>query len=79
MVMYAVSTIPLIAKLLHQNIKQIWYADDASAGVIYIHSIHTWCNNLIQHCPGTSKSWFIVKEAKLSEAFTGSSISITTN
>lgn len=26
------STIPLIAKLLHNNIKQIWYADDASAG-----------------------------------------------
>lgn len=85
MAMYAISTIPLITKLSHDNIKQIWYADDASAGGGDLQSILTWC---IQHGPGygyypnAAKSWLIVKEAKLSEAslkFSGSGISITTS
>ena len=32
MAMYAVATVPLIGKLQSANTKQVWYADDATAG-----------------------------------------------
>ena len=85
MAMYAISTIPLIRQLFHENIVQVWYADDALAGG-RLQSIWMWWDKLVQHgpaygyFPNTSKSWLIVKDGKLSEAhliFQGSGIPIT--
>ena len=85
MAMYAIRTIPIICQLSHENIVQVWYADDASAGG-RLQSIQTWWDKLVQHgpaygyFPNASKSWLIVKDAKLSEAhavFQGSGIPIT--
>ena len=82
MAMCAISTIPLIS---HENIVQVWYADDASAGG-RLQSIRMWWDKLVQHgptygyFPNASKSWLIVKDAQLSEAhtaFQGSGIRIT--
>ena len=85
MAMYAISTIPLIRQLSQENIVQVWYADDASAGG-RLQSIRMWWDKLVQHgpaygyFPNASKLWLIVKDAKLSEAhtvFQGSGIPIT--
>ena len=35
MAMYAIATVPLIEKLQSTNTKQVWYADDATAGAHY--------------------------------------------
>ena len=85
MAMCEISTIPLICQLSHENIGQVWYADDASAGG-RLQSIRMWWDKLVQHgpaygyLPNASKSWLIVKDAKHSEAhavFQGSGVPIT--
>ena len=50
MAMYAISTIPLIRRLSHEHIVQVWYADDASAGG-RLQSIRMWWDKLVQHGP----------------------------
>ena len=67
MAMYAVAITPLIHRLPDENIKQVWFADDASAGGKIDH-IKNWWDNISQigpqygYYPNASKTWIIVKE-----------------
>ena len=67
MAMYAVTFTPLIHRLSDENIKQVWFADDASAGGKLDH-IKKWWYNIFQigleygYYPNASKTWLIVKE-----------------
>ena len=84
MAMYAIGIIPLIHRL-DQQIKQVWYADDASAGGS-LHHLHSWWNQLL-HCgpdygyfANASKTWLIVKQEHLplaTELFADSGVQIT--
>ena len=78
--MYAIAITPLINRLKEDDVKQIWYADDAANSL-------TWWDRLIEigpdygYYPNASKTWLIVKEHKHSEAvpvFEGTEIVITT-
>ena len=82
MAMYAV---PLIDRVAN-NVRQIWFADDASAGG-RLEDLHNWWDALREAGPDYSyfvnsgKSWLIVKERDLSEAqsfFQGTGINVTT-
>ena len=42
MAIYAVATVPLIEKLQNTNTKQVWYADDATAGGTLLHLKAWW-------------------------------------
>ena len=67
MAMYAVAIAPLIHRLADENLKQVWFADDASAGGRLQH-IKNWWDNISQigpeygYFPNASKTWLIVKE-----------------
>lgn len=67
MAMYAVAITPLIHRLSDENTKQVWFADDASAGGKLDH-IKNWWDNISQigpeygYYPKASKTWLIVKE-----------------
>ena len=69
MAMYAIGTLPMI-HLLNQPIKQVWYADDATAGG-ELHHLHGWLNQLLSCGPmygyhaNASKTWLAVKEEHL--------------
>ena len=84
MAMYAISTIPLIHRLSNEDIKQAWYADDASAAGDLL-ALQRWWDNLVQigpeygYYPNAHKTWLIVKEESFSQAisiFQGSGVSI---
>ena len=66
MAMYAVATVPLIEKLQNTNTKQVWYADDATAGGTLLH-LKAWWTMLSSSGPSygyfvnPGKTWLIVK------------------
>ena len=84
MAMSALATLPLINKL-SQEVKQCWYADDASAGG-ELHHIKVWWDNLTQlgppygYFPNPEKTWLIMKDEHFEAAsttFAGSDIQLT--
>ena len=83
--MYAISTAPLIQCLGTENVKQVWFVDDASA-VGNLQALRRWWDHLTiigpeyGYYPNASKTWLIVKEKCYNEAqavFQGSGVSIT--
>lgn len=87
MAMYAIGILPLINQLKSIDAKQVWFADDATAGG-HIQQIHEWwikLNNLgpaFGYFENPSKTWLIVKEEHLSmatERFANSGVNITTD
>ena len=77
---------PLIDHLQDQNIKQVWFADDATA-VGDLSSLKSWWNHLDKIGPeygylsNATKSWLIVKQDQLEHAkslFKDTGVSITT-
>ena len=85
MAMYAIGTTPLIHRLLTEDVRQAWFADDASAAGA-LHALRRWWDRLIEigpeygYFPNASKTWLIVKEESLSHAqdvFCGSGVQIT--
>ena len=86
MPLYTLATIPLINHLSNiSDIKQVWYADDASAAGT-LSSLHSWWNDLCHSGPhfgyhaNASKTWLITKEQHISRArelFMGSEVNIT--
>ena len=84
MAMFALATLPLMNKL-SQDVKQCWYADDASAGGRLQH-IKDWWDGLTQlgpqygYFPNPEKTWLVVKEEHYEAAsatFAGSGIQLT--
>ena len=71
--MYAVAITPLIYSLTEEKLKQVWFADDASAAG-KLAGLESWWNNMIRIGPeygffsNSSKTWLIVKEEHLGEA-----------
>ena len=85
MAMYAISTTPLIHRLMTEDTKQAWFADDASAAGD-LHALRRWWDHLIRigpeygYYPNATKTWLIVKEESYVQAqavFRGSGVSIT--
>ena len=85
MAMYAVAITPLIHRLAEENLKLVWFADDASAGGRLQH-IKNWWDNISQigpeygYFPNASKTSLIVKERNLERAkqlFQGTGVIIT--
>jgi len=83
--MYAVAVTPLIHRLADENMKQVWFANDASAGGRLEH-IKNWWDNISQigpeygYFPNASKTWLIVKERNVEQAkqmFQGTGVVIT--
>ena len=86
MAMYAIGTLPLIHHL-KEECKQIWYADDSSAGGS-LNNLHNWWEKLLKLGPAfgyfvnPSKSVLIVKDDLIDEArkvFKGSNIQLTSS
>ena len=85
---YALATVPLINRLdVAEDLKQVWYADDASASGS-IASVHAWWDQLSSVGPAFGynanpvKSWLLTKEQHLDKAkeiFQGTSVNITTH
>ncbi len=84
MAMYAIGTLPLIHRL-DQQVTQVWYADDATAGG-RLHHLHSWWNQLLSCGPEygyhahASKTWLVVKPELLplaSDIFANSGVNIT--
>ena len=84
MAMFALATLPLMNKL-SRDVKQCWYADDASAGGELQH-IKVWWDGLSQmgpqygYFPNPEKTWLVVKEEHYEAAnatFAGSGIQLT--
>ena len=73
MAMYAVAITPLTYHLNEENLKQVWFADDASAAG-KLASLKSWWNNMRKigpdygYFPNSSKTCLIVKEEHLGEA-----------
>ena len=73
MAMYAVTITPLIYRLTEEKLKQVWFADDASAAG-KLAGLKSWWNNMTRigpehgNFPNSSKTWLIVKEEHLGEA-----------
>ena len=84
MAMFALATLLLMNKL-SQDVKQCWYADDASAGG-ELQRIKDWWDGLTQlgpqygYFPNPEKTWLVVKEEHYEAAsatFAGSGIQLT--
>ena len=75
MAMYAVAISPLIRHLQDEEAKQVWFADDATAGG-ELTRLRKWWDRIVElgpdygYYPNASKTWLIVKESKLEEAST---------
>ena len=85
MAMYAIGILPLIHRLKGESVKQVWYADDATAGAQLAH-LRDWWDRLVEHgpdygyYPNASKTWIVVKEDKVDAAvaaFQGTKVNIT--
>ena len=85
MAMYAIAITPLINRLESTGIKQVWYADDATAGGD-LTCLRAWWDRISEmspeygYHPNASKTWLIVKEANFEEVttlFQGTGVSIT--
>ena len=84
--MYAIGTLPLVHQLHSDDTKQVWFADDATAGG-RVHQLHDWWTKLCKLGPSfgyfanPGKTWLIVKDDHLStatELFAGTGVNITT-
>ena len=88
MPMYAMATIPIINHLGSMaDVKQVWYADDASA-VGRLNPIRHWWDQLntvgpkFGYHPNASKTWLLTKEEHLDQArtlFHDTQVNITTH
>ena len=85
MAMYSVSVTPLIASLQDSHVKQVWFADDATAGGT-LHGLLGWWSRLQDlgsyygYYPNALKTWLIVKPAYSSDAqwlFEGTGVQVT--
>ena len=85
MAMYTIAVNPLIHRLKHDTTKQIWFADDTTAGGKF-NNLREWWDCLINIGPeygyftNASKTWLIVKEGYKDEAtstFEGTQVVIT--
>ena len=85
MAMYAIAITPLIHRLEDRVNKQVWFADDATAGGD-LARLRTWWDRISEigpnygYYPNPSKTWLIVKDSNLEEAttlFQGTGVSIT--
>ena len=85
MPMYAIAILPLIGQL-HPQVKQAWYADDATAAGT-LGSLRTWWEDLVSKGPAygyfvnTAKTWLVTKEIHKSSAtltFQNTGVNITT-
>ena len=85
MPMYAMAILPLIRRI-NEDIKQAWYADDATA-TGRIANLRSWWDKLVSIGPAygyhvnASKTWLVVKEPHLSAAifsFGNTQVNITT-
>ena len=85
MAMYAIAVNPLIHRLEQDTTKQIWFADDATAGG-KLKNVHEWWECLTTvgpdygYFPNASKTCLIVKEGQIDEAkslFEGTDVVIT--
>ena len=87
MAMYALAITPLIHRIKDNGTtRQIWYADDATAGG-KLHDLKSWWDDIARigpeygYHPNPAKTWLIVKEHNLTEAtelFRNTGVSITT-
>ena len=84
MAMYAIATVPLIEKFQSTNTKQVWNADDATAGGTLL-NLKAWWTILSSSGPSygyfvkSEKTWLIVKpqhERDAKELFSGTGIGI---
>ena len=82
---YALSTVPLINSLNDQNVKQVWYADDATA-TGSLSAIFSWWKMLCDYGPSygyhanADMTWLVVKEQhlnKVRDIFKNHNINIT--
>ena len=70
--MYAIATVPLIHHL-QQQVRQVWFADDATAGGKLLH-LRDWWDELVSHgeaygySANASKTWLVVKPEYLAQA-----------
>ena len=85
MAMYALAMVPLIDKVSGE-VRQIWYADDASAGG-KMDGLRAWWDKVTElgpeygYFPNPAKTWLVVKEEHLEAAqntFGGCGIQLTT-
>ena len=85
MAMYSVSVTPLIASLQDSRVKQVWFADDATAGGT-LHGLRDWWSRLQDlgsfygYYPNALKTWLIVKPIYFSDAqrlFEGTGVQVT--
>ena len=85
MPLYAIATLPLI-RSLNADVKQVWYADDASA-CGKIQALRSWWHKLVSTGPAygynvnAPKTWLVVKESYLSTAkqvFQDTGVNVTT-
>ena len=86
MAMYALGAIPLIRRLNHLA-RQLWFADDASAGGD-LTDLMAWWKKLNQlgpafgYYPNASKTWLVVKEEHLElaqELFAAQGVKVATS
>ena len=87
MAMFAIAISPLIHRLEEEDIKQVWFADDATAGGELSH-LKSWWDRITElgphygYHPNASKTCLLVKESRLEEActiFKGTGIAINTD
>ena len=85
MAMFALATLPLIAKTKTDGSKQAWFADDAAAGGI-LRSLRSWWDTLVEngpsfgYYPNALKTYLVVKPGKEDKArtiFEGMAVQIT--
>ena len=85
MAMHVIAITPLIHRLEDKEVKQVWFADDATARGNLTH-LKTWWDNISEigpefGChPNASKTWLIVNKGSLEEAMTlfeGTGVCIT--
>ncbi len=76
MPMYALATLPLIKELKSiKNVKQVWYADDASS-TGKVKDLYEWWKKLTTlgprfgYSPNAMKTWLVTKEEHLTTATT---------
>ena len=73
MAMYALAVSPLIKDMKNCNTKQVWYADDSSAGG-RLNNLKAWWESLLERGPAygyfanPDKSWLVLKEDKYNKA-----------
>ena len=75
MAMYAVAITPLIHCLKDNAVKQVWFADDATAGGNLV-NLKEWGEHIVSkgpdygYYPNAMKTWLVVKEEKEIDAAT---------